>query len=201
MTIDLTSDTAYRARLRATLVATPDLMRLMTTLRSLELPDAWIVSGCIYQTVWNQLTGRDSLHGLKDYDAIYFDPSDISFEAEDREIQRLAAALPDLADKLELRNQARVHLWYPEKFGQPYPQLTHATQSLNNYAAETHAVAARLTSDDTLDIVAPFGLSHIFELRLVPNYVLDNSATYASKGERMKQLWPELTVVPWDKAA
>ena len=30
----------------------------------LALPDAWIVSGCLVQTVWNTLTGRDVDYGI-----------------------------------------------------------------------------------------------------------------------------------------
>ncbi|MPZ63102.1 MAG: hypothetical protein GEU93_17795 [Propionibacteriales bacterium] len=28
------------------------------------------------QTVWNQLHGYDPVHGVKDYDLVYFDPDD-----------------------------------------------------------------------------------------------------------------------------
>src|SRR3977135_712148 len=39
----------------------------------LGLPDAWIVSGCLVQTVWNALTGRTVDYGISDYDVFYFD--------------------------------------------------------------------------------------------------------------------------------
>jgi hypothetical protein len=40
----------------------------------LALPDAWIVSGCLVQTVWNVLTQRAVDYGIDDYDVFYFDP-------------------------------------------------------------------------------------------------------------------------------
>jgi hypothetical protein len=40
----------------------------------LALPDAWLVSGCLVQTVWNLLTGRAVGYGISDYDVFYFDP-------------------------------------------------------------------------------------------------------------------------------
>ena len=58
------------------------LMRVMEGLRAQALPDWRLASGCVYQTAWNALTGRDPDYGLKDYDALYFDP-DPSYEAED----------------------------------------------------------------------------------------------------------------------
>jgi hypothetical protein len=84
----------------------------------LELPDAWLVSGCLVQTVWNGLTGRAVDYGINDYDVFYFDP-DTSWAAEDAVIRRLHGVLGDLNVKAEARNQARVHLWYGEKHGRP----------------------------------------------------------------------------------
>ena len=81
---------------------------------ALALPDAWIVSGCLVQTVWNVLTGRAVDYGISDYDMFYFDP-DTSWQAEDAVIQRLQDRLAHLGVTIEARNQARVHLWYPEK--------------------------------------------------------------------------------------
>ena len=55
----------------------------------LALPDAWLVSGCLVQTVWNVLTRRAVDYGINDYDVFYFDP-DTSWEAEDKVIRTLA---------------------------------------------------------------------------------------------------------------
>ena len=49
----------------------------------LALPDAWLVSGCLVQTVWNVLTGRAVDYGISDYDVFYFDP-DTSWAARGR---------------------------------------------------------------------------------------------------------------------
>lgn len=186
------------AALQEIVLGTPVLMRILQTLKDLGLPDAWLVSGGVYQTVWNALTGRPSDFGIKDYDVIYFDGTDLTYEAEDRVIRDMNAALPDLADKLEVRNQARVHLWYEKRFGRPYFPLSCAINSLTTYAAKTHAVAVRLGIGDTLEVQAPFGLAPIFAMRLVPNLSTDNRPTYDEKARRMTALWPELTVVDWN---
>jgi len=185
------------ARLEQILKAVPHVMAILKTLQTLQLPDAWLVSGGLYQTVWNVLTERPLMHGIKDFDIIYFDGSDLSYEAEDRIIRTVNDALPDLATLLEVRNQARVHLWYEQRFGRPYRPLDCAMDSLTTYAARTHAVAARLDTRGELVLHAPFGLANLFAMRLVPNYVQPNERTYVEKAERMKALWPELAVVPW----
>ena len=51
--------------------------------RDFDLADWMIVSGAIYNTVWNSLTGKPSGYGIKDVDLFYFDASDLSWEAED----------------------------------------------------------------------------------------------------------------------
>jgi hypothetical protein len=175
----------------------PLLMAVLEGLRDLDLPDWLLVSGAIYNSVWNALTGRPSLTGIKDIDVIYFDDTDLSYEAEDKVIGAVDARFAQLPVPVEVRNQARVHLWFPKKFGTNYPQLTRAAQSLDYYASRTHAVAVRLDVDGTLDVVAPFGLNDIFSFRVIPNHALDNRKAHVEKGARAKAVWPELIVEPW----
>jgi uncharacterized protein len=186
-----------RAALRDIVSSEPVLMDVLERVRKMGLPDGWVTSGAIYNTVWNRLTGRPSLTGVKDIDVIYFDDSDLGFEAEDRVIARAGAAFAGIGVPVEVRNQARVHLWFPKRFGMNYPRLANATQSLDFYASKTHAVAVRLEDDDSIGIVAPFGLDLMFCFRMVPNRVLDNRRTHEQKCARAKAIWPELQIEPW----
>jgi len=186
-----------RAALEQIIRAEPLLMRVLAGLRDLGLPDCWLVAGAIYNAAWNRLTGKPSLTGVKDIDVFYFDGSDLSWEAEDRVIRRVEAIFADLPLPVEPRNQARVHLWFPEKFGQPFAPLASSPEMLGRYASKTHAVAARLDADGRMAILAPFGLDHIFSFRIVPNHVLENRRAHEEKGARAKSVWPELIVEPW----
>jgi hypothetical protein len=160
---------ALEDRLRAILRASPTLMRVMTVARELDLPDWLVFSGAIYQPVWNHLTGRPPDHGIKDYDLGYFDP-DTSWDAEDTVIRRVAGAFaPPLREQVEVRNQARVHLWFEDHFGEPYAPLSGTAEALERFAAPACAVGARLERDGELTIVAPFGLDDVFAMRLRPN--------------------------------
>jgi len=64
-------------------------------LREFGLADAWLVSGSVFQTAWNVLTGRAANYGIKDYDIFYFD-ADTSWEAEDAILRRVAGAISDM---------------------------------------------------------------------------------------------------------
>lgn len=189
-------DAAQRAALEAIIRGEPTLMRVLTTISDLNIPDAWLVSGAIYNCVWNRLTDRPALHGVNDIDVIYFD-TDLSWEAEDRVIKAIDQALDRLPVPVQPRNQARVHLWFEQKFGFPFAPLGSARESLLRYASKTHAVAAQLDADGGLTIDAPFGLEDMFAFRVTPNPVGDNRLTHETKGARIRSMWPEVTIVPW----
>ncbi|MER9295905.1 nucleotidyltransferase family protein [Mesorhizobium sp. M0621] len=177
--------------------ADPLVCEALTRARTLDLPNWLIVSGALYNTVWNQLTGKPPGYGIRDVDLFYFDDSDLSYEAEDAVIRRAAVYFDGLPLPVEVRNQARVHLWYPQKFGQPCPRYSSSSESVSYFASKTHAVGVRYDADGQLDLVAPFGLDEIFSFRIVPNRVMDNQRTHEVKGTRAKEHWPEISVVAW----
>ena len=186
----------HRDDLEAILRATPGLMHVMETARALDLPDWLVFSGAIYQPVLNHLTGRPADHGIKDYDLAYFDP-DTAYEAEDAVIRRVAQAFePPFREMVEVRNQARVHLWFEAKFGEPYgPPLVSSADALSRFASPLNAVAARLEADGSMTVLAPFGLEDLFSMtyRANPNRRVSGFALTSGAAQRR---WPELTVIP-----
>lgn len=186
----------FEARLEAILRASPSMMQVLQTAREIDLPDWLLFSGAVYQRVLNHLTGRDLDYGIKDYDLGYFDASDISYEAEDVVIRRVAAAFAPPFDALvEVRNQARVHVWFEGKFGEPYPPLRSSAEALERFVSATFAVGVRLEADDRMTIVAPFGLADLFELRMRPN-PRRKTGGFARTAAGLTARWPELIVSP-----
>lgn len=188
-------DPELAEHLAVLIAGSPTLMRVLTTVRDLGLPDWRLFSGAIYQTVWNALTERDADYGIKDYDIGYFDP-DLSWEAEDRVIRRVADAFDaPLSAKVEVRNQARVHLWFEEKFGEPYAPLTCTDDALGRFVCPAFAVGVRLEDDDALTVSAPFGLADIFTMRLRRNPVRAISdAAFRRVADSARARWPEAEV-------
>ena len=132
-----------------------------------RLPDAWIVSGCLVQTTWNVLTDRALDYGINDYDVSYFDP-DTSLQAEDAVIRKLQDRLAHLGVTIEVRNQARVHLWYPEKHGLPYPPLHCSNDGIDRFLTRNTQVGIR-RAQAGYDIYAPNGFDDIARLIVRPN--------------------------------
>ncbi|MBR0800104.1 nucleotidyltransferase family protein [Bradyrhizobium jicamae] len=178
----------------AAALANPVNRIIADELRRLALPDAWIVSGCLVQSVWNVLTQRPVEHGISDYDVFYFDP-DTSWEAEDAVIRTLQAELGHLGVTVEVRNQARVHLWYSAKHGVPYPALSRSTDGIDRFLTTTTQIGLRRTIDGH-DIYAPRGFGDAARMIVRPNPTANfSAANYAAKAERWKTLWPEITVL------
>jgi uncharacterized protein len=189
-----TGETELRERLTAILRATPPLMRVLAVARRLSLPDWLVFSGAVYQPVLNHLTGRPLDYGIKDYDLAYFDASDLSYEAEDAVIHRVRTAFDEpLRSMVQVRNQARVHLWFEEKFGEPYTSLWCTTEALERFTSATFAVGVRLDPDERLHIEAPFGLADLFVLRLRPN-PRRKTAHFAHTSVDVRRRWPEVVI-------
>ncbi len=175
--------------------ADPGLMHVLTTVRGLGLDDWRVFSGAVYQSVWNAVTGRPVGYGRKDYDLGYFDP-DVSWDAEDLVIKRVAAAFDEpFRSEVEVRNQARVHLWFMDRFGEPYEPLTGTDQALARFVAPTFAVGVRLEADDTISIAAPFGLEDVFSMTLRPNPNRPLARGWDKAVASARARWPELTVI------
>jgi hypothetical protein len=173
------------------------LLEVMSRTASLELPGWYVTAGCLFQTVWNVVTDRSPTSGIKDYDIFYFDSSDLSWEAEDEVIKAAQRAFTGLAADVEIRNEARVHLWYEQKFGVPCPAYDSTEAAIDSFAATTCCLGVRLETDGRWRIYAPHGLSDVFGMVLRPNPVLAPRQVYEAKAERWRQQWPELTVLPW----
>jgi len=186
----MTSDEFIAAALR-----NPANKAIVDELFHLALPDAWLVSGCLVQTVWNVVTGRTVDYGIADYDVFYFD-RDTSWEAEDDVIRRLDGAFRRLRVKVEVRNQARVHLWYPDKHGLPYPPLSCSTDGIDRFLTRNTRIGLRRTREGYA-VYAPDGFDDAAHLIVRPNPGPNFSAeNYAAKAARWKKLWPEVTVLP-----
>ncbi|MBI1405022.1 MAG: hypothetical protein GC145_02730 [Caulobacter sp.] len=191
----MTAAPSLEARLDAIVRAAPTLMTALEYARELALPDWLFVSGAVYQRVWNHLTGRDPDYGVRDYDLAYFDP-DTSYEAEDVFINQAAARFPPPLNALvEVRNQARVHLWFEDHFGEPYAPLHSSAEALGRFVCPAFGVGIRLEPDDSLTIAAPFGLEDLFSMTLRPNPNRPLARGWEKTTTSARARWPEVRLI------
>jgi len=162
----------------------------------LGLKEYYIGAGCIAQTVWNYQSGFAPTHGISDIDFAYFDHSDLSFEAENATIERITRMIGSCEIPLDIKNQARVHLWYRDHFGYeiaPYESLECA---INTWPTTATSVGVRLEGG-VLQVYAPFGLEDLFGMIVRANKAQITEEIYLGKAQKWREKWPGLTVIPW----
>ncbi|WP_370940439.1 nucleotidyltransferase family protein [Amycolatopsis sp. cg13] len=114
----------------------------------------------------------------------YFEDSDLSWEAESSVIEEGARRFGDLPITVEIRNSARVHLWYEDRFGDSFPSTT-------------PCLRIRLDSEGEWQVYAPHGFADLFNLVVRPNPGHAPRSSYEAKARRWQGQWPALTVLPW----
>jgi hypothetical protein len=167
---------------------------ILQRLPLLGAPQACLVAGCIYQAWWNRRAGQPARAQVKDYDIFYFDDADLSWEAEDKVIQRGRALFADLDALIEIRNQARVHLWYPRRFGAPYPQLTSAADGIGRFLVRCTCIGVMPMGDGSLKLIAPYGLDELEQGLLRPNANAPSLHLYRYKATSYAARWPFLKI-------
>lgn len=185
--------------LRAVLSRNGVLTQVLERGATMGLPGWYLTAGCLFQTVWNVVTGRPATEGIKDYDVFYHDAGDLSWEAEDAVIRAGREVFAGLPAEVEIRNEARVHLWYEDRFGVPCPPYESSEAAIDSFAATTCCLGVRLEAGGRWRVYAPHGLSDVFGLVLRPNPVLAPRSVYEAKAARWREQWPELTVLDWPR--
>lgn len=133
---------------------------ILDAVRALDLPDWAVGAGFVRNAVWDRLHGFAAATPLDDVDVLYFDPAELSKETEQALEARLGAAMPNVP--WSVRNQARMHLRNGDA---PYRD----TKDALRYWLETATcVAVRLERDDSLTVIAPYGVGDLLGLRSGP---------------------------------
>lgn len=163
---------------------------------SRDLPDAWLSGSALAQAWWNHCFGLDATHGIADLDLVYFDDTDLSATAEAAHADRIAARFGALPVRLDVKNQARVHQWYADRFGRSIAPYASARQAIATFPTTAAAVGVQV-SGARLGIVAPHGVEDLLQPCVRANRVLVSAALYRQKTARWRARWPHLTILPW----
>jgi len=164
---------------------------LLRRLARMDLGQCHLTAGCLFQTIWNDISGRAPEWGIKDYDIFYFDDRDLSWDAEDQVVRRVAEETSDLPIQVEIKNQARVHLWYRDRFGSDYPQLTSARAGIDRYLISCTCVGIDVQNGE---LYAPDGLHDLAAGVLRMNPRNPQPDLFRSKAESYQRRWAWLEI-------
>jgi hypothetical protein len=88
-----------------------------------------------------------------------------------------------------------VHLWFQDRFGEPYEALGSTDEALGRFVAPTFAVGVRLEADDAISVAAPFGLEDVFAMTIRPNPDRPLAKGWVKTIENARARWPELIII------
>lgn len=189
----------FQGRLETAIHQSPMLKKLFERSPDLNLPNWYIGSGCITQTIWNEMHGFPPLKSIKDIDWIYFDSSDLTANAEDVARQKVQKHFSDLPLPIDVTNEARVHCWYEDKFGFPIEPYKSSEEAIDSWPSPSHAVGVSNIGGE-LKVYAPYGLDDLFNMIIRPNKALINEEIFLKKASRWHECWPKTKVIPWDQS-
>ncbi|HVJ41499.1 MAG TPA: nucleotidyltransferase family protein [Dongiaceae bacterium] len=178
----------------AAALANPVNRRILERLPMLDLPQVCLVAGCVWQPYLNLRSGRGVADQINDYDVFYFDSTDLGFEAEDKAIRRASLLFQDIDAVIELRNQARIHLWYPDRFGVPCPPMTSAIEAVSRFPVLGTCLGLSQSHDGSTVAIAPYGWEDLMQGILRPNPRCVDPGAFARKAASYQNRWPWLRI-------
>ncbi|MGB3287867.1 MAG: nucleotidyltransferase family protein [Burkholderiaceae bacterium] len=191
--ISSAKEDCYQRQLHELVLASSPLMDALKTVRSLGLSSWCIGAGVIRALVWDSLHGFRQPSKVDDLDVAYFD-AQASLAQDERLARQLNLLLPDR--NCEVTNQARVHEWYAKAFGRQVPALNSLEEGLASWPEYATCVGVFLDDADTLHVIAPYGLSDLFQMRVRHNPLRATPEMYTRRVEskRFKEKWPKLII-------
>lgn len=173
------------------------LKEVLVRLQDTSLENYYIGAGAINQTVFNYYHDYPLDYGIKDFDIVYFD-SNLSYEAEDKVIQEVKNGLGDMGIEFDIKNEARVHLWYNEKYHANRLPYTSVEDAISKWGATVTCIGVRLENND-LKVFAPYGLNDIFNMVIKPVKLEFTKKQYEDRAKKWKKKWPKLSIISWNE--
>jgi len=151
-----------RRKLEEMVRSTAWLMAALRAAREVDPPDWLIGAGAVRTAVWDRLHDFREPSPLGDIDLVFFDRSDLSPE-RDRQVERALRA--QLAEApWQAKNQAAVHVWYPDEFAEVVPPLDSSAAAVATWPETAACVGLRLDDRERLRVLAPYGLHDLLGL-------------------------------------
>ena len=170
----------------------PEIMELLKILNDVGLPNHYLAGGSITQAIWNKKLGNPPLYKVKDFDVVYFDQNE---DMSEKDYETLIDSRKKHAIPVDVKNQAKVHEWYGEKFGNNIEPLTESEDGIRMWLP-CFAVGIRLV-EGKINVFAPFGLKDQIDMVVRPNKTAMSKENYDTMNRSFKQRWPNLEIEEW----
>ena len=158
-------------------------------------PNAYLSAGVVRNLVWSVLHEQnyDVIHS--EIDVIFFDLRENDQHISHEITRKLSQKFPE--NTWDVVNQVYVHTWYKLENGQPILPYSSLYDALATWPETATAIAVRLLDNNELEIIAPFGLRDLFELKLRWNDRLVSHDVFMQRvrSKRFLQRWSQLQLI------
>lgn len=165
---------------------------ILKVVRNVPDQELWVAGGFVRNLVWDNLHGFKHRSELGDVDVFFFDNIKLHKDDESTIRFKLLEYLPNV--NWSVKNQACMHL---HDNNNPYSSLSDA---LTKFPETASAIAVRLNEKNKIEVLAPLGLTDLFELKVRPTPIgKTNKLTYQrylfrQKEKNWKKIWNRLDI-------
>ncbi|WP_242206257.1 nucleotidyltransferase family protein [Aestuariivivens insulae] len=162
------------------------MIQTLKTVRDLNLNDCWIGAGFVRNKIWDYKHGKKRTE-LNDIDVIYYNKTK-ALKNDDLLIEN---KLKTITSNLNwsVKNQARMHIKNNHK------QYINCYEAISFWPDTATSIAIRLTPNNTIDFIAPYGLDDLFNLMVIPTPQFDlNTYHNRIKKKNWKEKWNKLNI-------
>lgn len=183
----------FRKELKEIIYSNEWLMQVLRNVQEVNLPDWFVTAGTIRSIVWDSLHDHNSNTSISDIDVIYYDPENLSSNCEKRVEYDLSLLMSNV--KWDVKNQAAVHLWFEEVFGYKTTPIKSCEDAIKRW--NSTSIGIRLEKNDKIFILAPYGLTDLFEMKMRRNslHIPKDLFLRKVKERRIEEKWPKVQII------
>lgn len=187
------NDIEYQVTLKRLIKSSNSLMEILMIVRSI-MPNAFIGAGLIRNYIWNHFHRLDTDFSTMDIDIVYYDTQENYKENEVKYLEKLSK---NNNYQWDITNQAKVHLWYEKYCGLPLEQLPSLEHAISIWPETATCVAVALDHNNDLSILAPHGLSDLFNMVIRWNSTFITYEQYLQRlnSKKFDLKWPLVEVI------
>ena len=115
----------------------------------------------------------------------------------------LQGNIKDLEEKLknlnvlcDIKNEARVHIWYNPKYGTNREPYVSSEDAISSWGSTVTCIACRL-ENGKFKFCCPYGLDDLFNLTIRPVKRYFQKEQYEERSLRWKKKWNKLNIIEW----
>ncbi len=171
-----------------------ELMQIMQSLQQLDA-SSYVAAGALRHVIWAHLHAVPYHLAGTEVDVIFFDQTDINDHRAAALKQALDQQFPHI--QWDVTNQATVHHWYRTEKNECIAPLQSIVEALSFWPETATALALRLDQQQGFELIAPFGVQDLFELKLRwnPNLVSYKIFEQRYLEKRFFEKWPKLQLM------